>query len=137
MGKNHRLILKDGSYQMVRDYQIVGERVRYLSQERGDWEELPASLVDWDATKKWEQAHADLVKDDTSPGMTEAGAIDKEEINERAEQKARMPEVAEGLELPDEDGVFVLDTYHGTPELVELIPTDLSMARRTRRGLRC
>ena len=42
MGRNHRLILKDGSYQMVRDYQIVGDRVRYLSQERGEWEELPA-----------------------------------------------------------------------------------------------
>ena len=31
-----------------------------------------------------------------------------------------MPEVAKGLELPDEDGVFVLDTFQGTPELVEL-----------------
>ena len=60
MGKNHRLILKDGSYQMVRDYQIVGDRVRYLSQERGDWEELPVDLVDWDATRKWEKEHADL-----------------------------------------------------------------------------
>ena len=55
MGKNHRLILKDGSYQMVRDYQIVGDRVRYLSQERGEWEELPVNLVDWDATQKWEK----------------------------------------------------------------------------------
>ena len=62
MGRNHRLILKDGSYQMVRDYQIVGDRVRYLSQERGDWEELPANLVDWDATRKWEKEHADLVE---------------------------------------------------------------------------
>jgi len=135
MGKNHRLILKDGSYQMVRDYQIVGERVRYLSQERGDWEELPVSLVDWDATKRWEKDHADQVEDDASPGMTEAATIDKEEINERAEQKARMPQVAEGLELPDEYGVFVLDTYHGTPELAELTPTDLSMSAKNKKGI--
>ena len=33
-----------------------------------------------------------------------------------------MPEVAKGLELPDEDGVFALDTFQGTPELVELLP---------------
>ena len=43
--------------------------------------------------------------------MKEAEDIDKEEAAERDEQKARMPEVAKGLELPDEDGVFVLDTF--------------------------
>ena len=59
MGSNHRLILKDGTYQMVRKYEIVGDRVRYISVERGgDWEELPVDLVDWDATRKWEESHA-------------------------------------------------------------------------------
>jgi hypothetical protein len=135
MGKNHRLILKDGSFQMVRDYQIVGERVRYLSQERGEWEEMPVELVDWDATKKWEKDHADLVAGDSSPAMKEAEAIDKEESEERGEQSARMPKVAEGLELPDEDGVFVLDTFHGTPELVEMTPADLSMSAKTKKGI--
>jgi len=135
MGKNHRLILKDGSYQMVRDYQIVGDRVRYLSQERGEWEELPVDLVDWDATRKWEKEHADLVEEEASPAMKEAEEIDKEESEERNDQKARMPEVATGLELPDEDGVFVLDTYQGTPELVELRPTELTTNSRTRKGI--
>jgi hypothetical protein len=135
MGRNHRLILKDGSYQMVRDYQIVGDRVRYLSQERGEWEELPSDLVDWDATKKWEKEHADLVEEDTSPAMKEAESIDKEESEERAEQNARMPKVSEGLELPDEDGVFVLDTFHGTPELVKLVPTDMSLEAKNRKGI--
>jgi len=135
MGKNHRLILKDGSYQLVRDYQIVGDRVRYLSQERGDWEELPVDLVDWDATRKWEKEHADLVDEDSSPAMKEAEEIDKEESDERNEQKARMPEVATGLELPDEEGVFVLDTYQGTPELVELTATDLSLNSKNRKGI--
>jgi hypothetical protein len=135
MGRNLRLILKDGSYQMVRDYQIVGERVRYLSQERGEWEELPVDLVDWDATRKWEKEHADLVEEDASPAMKEAEAIDKEEADERNDQKARMPELATGLELPDVEGVFVLDTYHGTPELVELTPTDLTINAKSRKGV--
>lgn len=134
-GRNLRLILKDGSYQMVRDYQIVGDRVRYLSQERGEWEELPADLVDWDATNKWAKEHNELVDEDSSPAMKEAAEIDKEEADERNDDKARMPLVAPGLELPDEDGVFVLDTYHGTPELVELTPTDLTMNAKNRKGI--
>ncbi len=136
MGRNHRLILKDGTYQVVRDYKIDGARVRYLSQERGEWEEMPVDLVDWDATRKWEQEHTDLTSgDDTSPAMKEAVSIDKEEQEERDDQKARMPEVATGLELPDEDGVFVLDTFQGTPELVELPPSDLDLNARERHGI--
>jgi len=135
MGSNHRLILKDGSYQMVRDYQVVGDRVRYLSQERGEWEEMPADLVDWDATRKWERDHANPQPEDVSPTMKEAEEIDKEEAAVREDQKARMPEVAKGLELPDEDGVFVLDNFQGTPELVELLPSELSMNQKNRHGL--
>lgn len=134
MAKNHRIILKDGSYQVTRQYQIVGDRVRYLSQERGDWEELPVDLVDWDATRRWEREH-DTSGVTPSPAMKEAADIDKEEAAERDEQSARMPEVAKGLELPDQDAVFVLDTFQGTPELVELPPKDLNMDSKTRHGL--
>jgi hypothetical protein len=133
--RNHRLILKDGSYQLVRQYTIAGDRVRYLSLERGDWEEMPVDLVDWDATRKWERDHATPTGEEPSPAMKEAANIDKEEADERTLQKARMPEVAKGLELPDEDGVFALDTYQGTPELVELTPVDLNMNSKTRHGI--
>ena len=135
MGSNHRLILKDGSYQVVRQYQVVGDRVRYLSQERGDWEEMPSSLIDWDATKKWEQNHASPTPDDASPAMKEAEDLDKEEAAEREDQKGRMPEVSKGLDLPDQDGVFVLDTFQGTPELIELQPVDLNMNQHNRKGI--
>jgi hypothetical protein len=67
--------------------------------------------------------------------MKEAADIDKEEAAERTEQKSRMPEVAKGLELPDEDGVFVLDTFQGLPELVELLPTELNAEAKTKHGL--
>ena len=136
MATNHRLILKDGTYQMVRKYEIVGNRVRYISVERGgDWEELPVDLVDWDATRKWERDHANQPEEAVSPAMKEAAEIDREEAADRAEQQSRRPEVAKGLELPDEDGVFVLDTFEGTPELVELLPVDLALNAKNRHGL--
>ncbi|MDR3772229.1 MAG: hypothetical protein P4L26_02710 [Terracidiphilus sp.] len=132
---NHRLILKDGTYQLVRKYEVVGDRVRYISVERsGEWEELPESLVDWDATRKWEREHATQVED-ASDAMKEAAEIDKEEAAERDEAKARRPEVAKGLELPDEDGVFALDTFQGTPELVEMLPSELGANAKTKHGL--
>jgi len=132
---NHRLILKDGTFQIVRKYEIVGDRVRYVSVERGgDWEELPLDLVDWDATKKWERDHAQPAEG-SSPAMKEAEDLDKEETAEREEEKARMPQVAPGLELPDQDTIFVLDTFQGTPELVELPPNNLAIDAKTHRGL--
>ena len=139
LAHNHRLILKDGSYQVVRQYQIAGDRVRYMSMERsGECEELPYSLVEWDATKLWEAHHTgpyDTSGDASSDAMKEAAELDKEEAAERNDQKARRPEVVKGLELPDQDGVFVLDTYQGTPELVELKPSDLDLNQKSRKGL--
>src|SRR5579862_8877820 len=54
-----RLILKDGSYQIVMSYRVVGSVVHYVSAERGGAEEeIPLSLVDLDATHQWEKKHA-------------------------------------------------------------------------------
>jgi hypothetical protein len=117
---NQRLILKDGTYQLVTKYERAGDRVRYYSSERGQWEELPAELVDWAATEKWAKDHAPGAKpadsDAVAPSIPEAAAIDKEEQRERA----RTPDVLPGLRLPDEDGVWALDTFHDQPELVVL-----------------
>ena len=114
---NRRLILTDGSYQTVRSYQIVGDRVRYFSADREDWEELPATMVDWKATLAWKPGPA---ADLNSEGMQEAAELDREEGAKRAAIDAEMPEIVPGLRLPDRDGVFALDHYQGRPELVEI-----------------
>src|SRR5271154_4349261 len=44
--KPKKLVLKDGSYQLVREYQINGDRVRYWDIDSSQWQEIPADLVD-------------------------------------------------------------------------------------------
>src|SRR5208283_4181727 len=109
-----RLILKDGSYQSVTKYEIHGDRVRYYSAERGEWEEVPKALIDWDATDKFEQGRQEGKLD------PEAVALDKELEVERKAEQARSPQVAPGLRLPDEGGIFLLDTFENQPQLSEL-----------------
>jgi hypothetical protein len=109
-----RLILKDGSYQLATKWEVKGERVRYFSAERNEWEELPYSLVDWAATDKYEK---DRAAGFPSP---EAIELDKEMAAERAAEEAKTPLVAPGLHLPEEGSVLLLDTYQNQPQLVEL-----------------
>lgn len=120
-----RLILKDGSYQVVRSYQMKGERVRFYAVERGDWEEMPASLIDWEATEQWNHEHAPGARPDAaSPAAQEAAELDREAAAQRAAEAARQPEVAHGLRLPDESGVWGLDTWNDVPELVRIRQSD-------------
>jgi hypothetical protein len=109
-----RLILKDGTYQAVTKYEIHGDRVRYFSAERGEWEEVPNSMIDWDATEKFEQSR------NQGNFAPEAVELDKQIEAERKAEQERSPEVAPGLHLPDEGGVFLLDSYDNHPELAEL-----------------
>jgi hypothetical protein len=123
---NQRLVLKDGTYQVVTKYQKVSDRVRYFSAERGQWEELPENLVDWAATEAWAKDHKPGAEP-VSPAVPEAAAIDKEEQHARA----RTPDVSPGLRLPDQDGVWALDTFHDQPELVALPQNSASVDRQT------
>jgi hypothetical protein len=109
-----RLILKDGSYQVVNKYEIKGDRVRYYSAEREDWEELPKSLVDWPATEKYAKDQAVMA---SSP---EAVELDKEAEHDKEMEDTPLPEVAPGLHLPEPSGVFLLETFDGQPQLLEL-----------------
>ena len=135
---NQRLVLKDGSYQVVTKYQRLGDRVRYFSAERGGWEELPATLVDWPATEQYAKEHApgahtpppaapEAAQAPSAPANSQAAAIDKEEQEERT----RTLDVRPGLRLPDEEGIWALDTFHDQPELVSLLQNNGVINRQT------
>jgi hypothetical protein len=103
--RGKKLVLKDGTFQVVREYQRNGDRVRYFSQERGDWEELPASLVDWDAT----------AKADTAAAQTSAELVEKVHKQEEGKRMDNVTDidasllVAKNTFLPNGEGMFVLE----------------------------
>jgi hypothetical protein len=125
----YRLILKDGSYQLVTKYEVKGDRVRYLSAERDDWEELPTSLIDWPATQKYEKERA------AGASVPEAAQLDKEIEEERDRVEAQLPEVAPGLRLPEDSGVFMLDSFQGESQIVEVQQTAGDIARNTKANI--
>jgi hypothetical protein len=103
--RGKKLVLKDGTFQLVRDYRRNGERVRYLSAERGDWEEIPAAMVDWEATAQAEKAEQD-----------EENALAKKIHAQEQAQKIETfldvdasLQVAPGVFLPPGEGMFLID----------------------------
>jgi len=103
--RGKKLILKDGTYQLVREYERNGDRVRYFSVERGEWEELPAAMVDWDATAKDAAAN-----EKTSAALVEK--VHKQEEAKRMDNVADIDaslQVGEGAFLPSGEGLFVVE----------------------------
>jgi hypothetical protein len=103
--RGKKLILKDGTFQMVREYQRNGDRVRYFSVERGDWEELPAAMVDWDATAKDEAASQ-------KASNTLAEKIHNQEEAKRMDNVADIDaslQVGQGAFLPQAEGLYVVE----------------------------
>ena len=102
--KGKKLILTDGMFQLAREYTVEGDRVRYWSVERSQWEEIPSSLVDWDATKKSE---ADQASNDANL----KAKIRASELAMRTREidVDRSLEIKPGLFLPDAVGFYSLD----------------------------
>ena len=103
--RGQKLVLKDGNFQLVRSYERHGERVRYFSVERNDWEEIPAAMVDWEATEK-------IRASDTK---AEAALVKRVEAQEQARKvvtvvdvDASLP-VGQGAFLPSGEGMFVVE----------------------------
>jgi hypothetical protein len=103
--RGKKLVLKDGSFQLVRSYERKGDRVRYFSIERGDWEEIPSALVDWDATSK---AERDLEKADEALVSKIHKQEEASKIQTTLDVDASL-QVAAGVFLPPGEGMFAVE----------------------------
>ncbi|HOL72625.1 MAG TPA: hypothetical protein PLA43_19315 [Bryobacteraceae bacterium] len=95
LAANFKLYLKDGDYHIVREYKVEGDRVRYYSVERSDWEEIPLTLVDLKRTEAERQGREQAIR----KAAEELAAEEKFE-REQAEERARVPQ---------NPGVYLLD----------------------------
>jgi len=124
-----RLILMDGSFQSITKYEVKGDRVSYLSAERYEWEDIPTSLVDWAATEKYTREHV------AGALSRSAREVDAEEQAERKREAELTPEVAPGLRLPRQGGVYLLDVYNQQAALSELAQNGGEIKRNTGRNV--
>jgi len=125
-----RLFLKDGSYQVVLSYKVVGDVVRYRSAERnGENEDVPLELVDLPATERWKREHTE------SQAVDSRAVLSPELAKEEAERRALTPEVAPDLRLPGEDSLLALDTFRAVPELVPLPQVGSDLNKETAHGV--
>ena len=90
-----KLYLKDGSYQLVREYAVEGDRLKYYSTERSDWEEMPVELADLKRTE--------------SEGAARVKSAEKfsQKIEEEAE--ALREERLEIQKIPTDPGAYMLE----------------------------
>ncbi len=98
-------MLKDGTFQLVRSYEKNGDRVKYFSLERGAWEEIPATMVDWVATANAEKATS--AADDAL-----AAKVHKQEEAQNIQTTLDVDaslQVGGGAFLPPGEGMFAVE----------------------------
>src|SRR5205807_7485295 len=91
---NLKLYLKDGSYHVVREYQVQTDRVHFYSIERSQWEDIPLDLVDLKRTES-EAADRKAKLDADAKSMAE-------------EEKAEREIKKEVSRIPVDPGVYWL-----------------------------
>src|SRR6266545_3234936 len=86
---NLKLYMKDGSYHVVREYQVRPDRVHFYSVERRDWEDVPLDMVDLKRTEAEAKARETKLAED-------AKSMAEEEKAEREleKEKRRIPQDA-------------------------------------------
>jgi hypothetical protein len=92
---NLKLYLKDGSYHIVREYQVQADRVHYYSVERSQWEDIPLDLVDLKRTQ------AEAAERQTQ--------LEKDAQAVAAEEKVERDLDRETSRVPQDPGVYWLE----------------------------
>jgi len=95
LAANSKLYMKDGDFQIVREYTVDGDRVRYYSVERSEWDEIPVELVDLKRTEAEAAVRREVQ-------VKQAQAVDEED------QAARDLR-AEIRKIPQDPGVYRLE----------------------------
>jgi len=90
-----KLYLKDGTYQLASEYKVEGDRVRYLSADRGEWEEIPVSLVDLEKTQAVIKQREEAAREDA--------------ISIKEETKALKEAAREAQRVPVEQGAYLVE----------------------------
>lgn len=103
-GAATKLYLKDGGYHLVREYHVEGDRVRFYSTERSQWEEMPTALVD---LPKTEAEQKQIWAED----QKQAAEIDAEDEAERALRR-------EIQSIPMNSGAY----YKGNGSTLQALP---------------
>jgi hypothetical protein len=92
---NVKLYLKDGTFQIVSQYKVESDRVRFYSVERSDWEEIPLEMVD-------------LKRTETEAAARQA-ELDKDAKELADEDAATRALVKEATRIPETPGVYWID----------------------------
>jgi len=120
---SQKLFLKDGTYQLVSSYEVHGDRVRYYSLEQSEWEEIPLSLVDMEATKRAQEKEKALQEKQ----LQEGHEIEQERFYKPPEKGF---EIAPGIHLPQEEGVYAFDGWR----VIRLIQTSAEVVTDKKRA---
>jgi hypothetical protein len=84
---NLKLYMKDGSYHIVREYQVQPDRVHFYSVERSDWEDVPLDLVDLKRTQSEAAEREARLEEDTK-----VMAQEEQAERELAKEKSHIPQ---------------------------------------------
>lgn len=111
-GETFKLYLKDGTFQLAREYQVEGDRIRYYSTERSQWEEIPTALIDLGRTEREHKAKSEEQARET-----------REEDEEEQAERALRREIAS---IPMEPGAYykVGDQIKALPQPNTQVITD-------------
>jgi hypothetical protein len=84
---NIKLYLKDGTFNLVREFQVQPDRVRYYSVERSEWEEIPLDMVDLKRTESEAAARKSQLDADAKSQAEEDAAL-----RELRKEVSRIPQ---------------------------------------------